>query len=87
MKTRSRWERLRRKEEDGDAQAGEKEEKWFLRRRKKKKKEKKEKERKGKEMSGRLLRVFLNTQKGRNFNEIPKIPLLQIKGYYILSFL
>ena len=38
MKTRSRWERLRRKEEDGDAQAGKKEEKWLMRRRKKERK-------------------------------------------------
>ena len=38
--------------------------------------------RKEKETSARMLGVFLNTQKGRDFNEILKIPLLQIKGYY-----
>ena len=33
-----------------------------------------------------MLGIFLNTQKGRDFNEIPKIPLLQIKGYYNFKF-
>ena len=41
MNTRSRWEQLRRKEEDGDAQAGEKGKK--ARKKKKKKKGKKRK--------------------------------------------
>ena len=47
MKTRSRWERLRRKEEDGDAQVGEKGKKVFGSC--KKEKEEEERKEKGKE--------------------------------------
>ena len=47
IKTRSRWERLKRKEEDGDAQAGEKGKKVFGSC--KKEKEEEERKEKGKE--------------------------------------
>ena len=48
MKTRSRWERLKRKEEDGDAEVGEKGKKVFGSCKKEKEEERKEKEKKEK---------------------------------------
>ena len=77
MKTRSRWERLRRKEEDGDAQAGEKEEKWFLRRRKKKRKKRKKKERWGRnKMNG--LETYTCPKKGIKIMKLPIYPYVKI---------
>ena len=47
------------------------------------KKKKKKKKRRGKI----VWKLLFYTQKGRDINEIPKIPLVQFTGYYILPSL